>query len=111
MKKAHAELAKAVNAAKQVVKLMGAAHVSKFEMERIDHVTTPLYPPPCQDREFSISRRLKDLEGEGLFWDKHIRVRHGFGGGTGLAALSLPQGLSLPVVAYIIKLFLPFPFA
>ena len=31
-------------------------------------------------------------------------------GGTGLAALSLPQGLSLPVVAYIIKLFLPFPF-
>ena len=31
--------------------------------------------------------------------------------GTGLAALSLPQGLSLPVVAYIIKSFLPFPFA
>ena len=31
--------------------------------------------------------------------------------GTWLAALSLPQGLSLPVVAYIIKLFLPFPFA
>ena len=31
--------------------------------------------------------------------------------GTGLAALSLPQGLSLPVVAYIIKFFLPFPFA
>ena len=28
--------------------------------------------------------------------------------GTGLAALSLPQRLSLPVVAYIIKLFLPF---
>ena len=34
----------------------------------------------------------------------------GSDGGTGLAALSLPQGLSLPVVAYIIKLFLPFPF-
>ena len=33
------------------------------------------------------------------------------GGGTGLAALSLPQGLSLPVVAYIIKFFLPLPFA
>ena len=30
--------------------------------------------------------------------------------GTGLAALSLLQGHSLPVVAYIIKLFLPFPF-
>ena len=38
-----------------------------FEMERIDHVTTPLYPPPCQDHEFSISRRLKDLEGGGCF--------------------------------------------
>ena len=31
--------------------------------------------------------------------------------GTGLAVLSLPQGLSLPVVAYIIKFSLPFPFA
>ena len=38
-----------------------------LEMERIDHVTTPLYPPPCQDHEFSISRRLKDLEGGGCF--------------------------------------------
>ena len=36
MKKAHAELAKAVNAAKQVVKLMGAAHVSKFEMDEME---------------------------------------------------------------------------
>ena len=31
--------------------------------------------------------------------------------GTRLAALSLPQGLSLPVVAYLIKSSLPFPFA
>ena len=31
--------------------------------------------------------------------------------GTRLAALSLPQGLSLPVVAYLIMSFLPFPFA
>ena len=38
-----------------------------FEMERIDHVTMPLYPPPCQDHEFSISRRLKDLGGGGCF--------------------------------------------
>ena len=30
--------------------------------------------------------------------------------GTGLAALSLLQRLSLPVVAYIIKQYLPFPF-
>ena len=52
-----------------------------LEMERIDHVTTPLYPPPCQDHEFSISRRLKYLEGGGLFWDKHIWVGRGFGGG------------------------------
>ena len=52
-----------------------------FEMERIGHVTMPLYPPPCQDHEFSISRRLKDLEGGGLFCDKHIQVRCGFGDG------------------------------
>ena len=32
-------------------------------------------------------------------------------GGTELAALSLPQGLSLPVVTYLIKSFLPLPFA
>ena len=53
-----------------------------LEMERIDHVTMPLYPPPCQDHEFPISRKLKDLEGGGLFWDKHAWVGHGFGGGT-----------------------------
>ena len=39
-----------------------------LEMERIDQVTTPLYPPPCQDHEFPISRKLKDLErGGGCF--------------------------------------------
>ena len=52
-----------------------------FEMERIDHVTMPSYPPPCQDHEFSISRRLKNLEGGGLFRDKHVWVGCGFGGG------------------------------
>ena len=36
-----------------------------FEMERIDHVTMPLHPPPCQDHEFPIPRKLKDLEGGG----------------------------------------------
>ena len=84
-----------------------------FEMERIDHVTTPLYPPPCQDHEFPISRKLKDLEGGVVLGQTHLG-RTWFWRwvpGTGLAALSLPQGLSLPVVAYIIKLFLPFPFA
>ena len=83
-----------------------------FEMERIDHVTAPFYPPPCQDHEFPTSRKLKDLEG-GVVLGQTRPGRTWFWGwapGTGLAALSLPQGLSLPVVAYIIKLFLPFPF-
>ena len=39
-----------------------------LEMKRIDQVTMPLYPPPCQDHEFPISRKLKDLErGGGCF--------------------------------------------
>ena len=84
-----------------------------FEMERIDHVTTPLYPPPCQDHEFPISRKLKDLERGGVVLGQTCLGRTWFWWvpGTGLAALSLLQGLSLPVVAYIIKQFLPFPFA
>ena len=36
MKKACAELAKVVNTAKQVAKLMGAACVSKFEMDEME---------------------------------------------------------------------------
>ena len=84
-----------------------------LEMEMTGHVTMPLYPPPCQDHEFSISRRLKDLEGGGCLGQTHPGRTWFWRGapGTGLAALSLLQGLSLPVVAYIIKLFLPFPFA
>ena len=85
-----------------------------FEMERIDHVTTPLYPPPCKDHEFPISRKLKDLEGGGVVLGQtHLGWTWFWKGapGTGLAALSLLQALSLPVVAYIIKLFVPFPSA
>ena len=78
-----------------------------FEMERIDHVTTPFYPPPCQDHEFPISRKLKDLEGGGCFGTNTSGLDMVLGVGTWDRA----QGLSLPVVAYIIKLFLPFPFA
>ena len=54
-----------------------------FEMERIDHVTTPLYPPPCKDHEFPISRKLKDLEGGGgCFGTNKSGVDVGLEGGT-----------------------------
>ena len=83
-----------------------------FEMGRTDHVTMPFYPPPCQDHEFPTSRKLKDLEGGVALGQTHPGRMWfwGWAPGTGLAALSLPQGLSLPVVAYIIKSFLPLPF-
>ena len=71
----------------------------------------PLFSDSMQYNPFQVFKAaewLVCIYGEwmsgNVAWNLQVSV------GTGLAALSLPQGLSLPVVAYIIKLFLPFPF-